>query len=142
HAVLVSHNHYDHLDVPTLQRLAREHRPRLVVPLGNAAYLAGEGIPGAEELDWRQSTRVGPVTVTAVPAQHFSARGLFDRNRTLWCGFVLDGPGGRAYFAGDTGFGPFLDEIAARCAPMRLALLPIGAYKPAWFMSPVHMSPD
>ena len=141
-AVLLSHNHYDHLDVATLRRLAREHRPRFLVPSGNAAYLASEGIAGAEDLDWWQSTALGSLNVTAVPAQHFSGRGLFDRNRTLWCGFVVQGEGGRVYFAGDTGHGPFLDQLAAKFAPLRLALLPIGAYEPRWFMSPVHMAPD
>ncbi|MFN7134299.1 MAG: MBL fold metallo-hydrolase, partial [Myxococcales bacterium] len=81
-------------------------------------------------------------TLTAVPAQHFSGRGLTDRDGTLWLGFVLSGPAGHVYFAGDTGFGPHFAQIAERFSPLRLALLPIGAYRPEWFMSPVHVSPQ
>lgn len=143
-AVLLSHDHYDHLDIPTLKRLAAEHRPRFVAGCGVEALLAGEGIPGAEPLDWWESTAgpVGAVTITAVPAQHFSGRGLADRNGTLWVGFVLRGPSGLVYFAGDTGFGPHFEQIRNRLGPPRLAMLPIGAYQPRWFMGQVHLSPD
>jgi len=141
--VLISHDHYDHLDVPTLQRLARAHHPRFVTTLGNAALLEEKGIPGAVDLDWWQETPLAPeVRVAAVPARHTSVRGFGDRARTLWAGFVLLGPGGPVYFAGDTGFGPHFEQIRARFGPPRLAALPIGSFRPEWFMSPVHMSPD
>jgi L-ascorbate metabolism protein UlaG (beta-lactamase superfamily) len=138
--VLVSHNHYDHLDLSTLRRLSAR-KPRILVGLGNRALLAGEGI-ASNELDWGQEATVGPLRVTAVPARHFSGRGLCDRNRTLWTGFVVQGPSGAVYFAGDTGFGPHFADIGRRFGPLRLALLPIGAFLPSWFMSPIHISPD
>ncbi|HEV8610204.1 MAG TPA: MBL fold metallo-hydrolase [Thermoanaerobaculia bacterium] len=141
--VVVSHNHYDHMDLPTLRRLAVERQPRIFVPLGNRVTLERRGVRGVEELDWWQSERVREgVHVHAVPAQHFSARGLFDRDRALWAGFVVTGPASAMYFAGDTGFGPHFGEIRERYGPPRLALLPIGAYRPEWFMSRVHTSPD
>lgn len=140
--VLLSHNHYDHLDLPTLRRLAREHRPSFVAPLGNREFLRRRGIPAAE-LDWWQRLHLQDgVALTCVPAQHFSSRGLFDRDRTLWAGFVVTGPAGTVYFAGDTGFGPHFAQVRERFGPVRLALLPIGAFRPEWFMSRVHMSPD
>jgi L-ascorbate metabolism protein UlaG (beta-lactamase superfamily) len=141
--VLVSHNHYDHLDIPTLERLAAEHRPRIFVPLGNRAVLDRAKIRDVEELDWWQSVEVREgIRIAAVPTQHFSGRGLFDRDRALWAGFVVTGPAGAMYFAGDTGFGPHFGQIRERYGPPRLALLPIGAYRPEWFMSRVHMSPE
>jgi L-ascorbate metabolism protein UlaG (beta-lactamase superfamily) len=141
--VVISHNHYDHLDLPTLRQLADEHRPRILVPLGNERTLARGGVSGAEELGWWESARVsGGVRVHAVPAQHFSGRGPFDRDRALWAGYVITGPAGTTYFAGDTGFGPHFGEIRERYGSPRLALVPIGAYRPEWFMSRVHMSPD
>jgi len=141
--VLVSHNHYDHLDLPTLERLAAGHRPRIFVPVGNRVILDRAKIENVEELDWWQSIEVRDgIRVAAVPTQHFSGRGLFDRDRALWAGFVVTGPAGAMYFAGDTGFGPHFGQIRARYGPPRLALLPIGAYRPEWFMSRVHMSPE
>lgn len=141
-AVLVSHNHYDHLDVPTLRRLHAEHRPRFLVGLGNAALLDAEGIDRVDELDWGDAVDLSDaVRATFVRARHFSGRGLTDRDRTLWGGFIVEGPAGPVYFAGDTGFGGHFAEIRARFGPPRLALLPIGAYRPRWFMAPVHLSP-
>jgi L-ascorbate metabolism protein UlaG (beta-lactamase superfamily) len=141
--VLLSHNHYDHLDLPTLWRLRRQHSPRFVVPLGVGALLADFDIGPVTEMDWRQEESLpGDISVACVPAQHFSGRGLRDRDATLWCGYVLRGPAGTVYYAGDTGFGRHFKEIAARHGAPRLALLPIGGFLPSWFMGPVHMSPE
>ena len=135
--VLVSHNHYDHLDIPTLRRLQTRDRARIVTPLGNGALMRRHGVDGAIELDWFASRG----NVTAVPARHFCARGMSDRNRNLWGGFVIGGASGNAYFAGDSGWGAHFADIGARYAPIRAALLPIGAYLPRWFMRPVHVNP-
>lgn len=141
-AVVISHNHWDHLDLPTLRRLEDRHHPRFFVGLGNRALLEGAGLHRVTELDWWQSERLGPtVELIGVPTQHFSGRGLFDRDATLWLGYVLRGPAGLALVAGDTGAGPHFAEIRRRLGPLRLAVLPIGAYLPAWFMSGVHQSP-
>ncbi len=141
--VVLSHNHYDHLDRPSVEWLARE-RPHLpwIVPLKLAATVRKFGVREVMELDWWQTVEVGGVTVTAVPAQHFSARNLFDRGATLWCGYVLRVGERRVYFAGDTGFHPEFAEIGRRLGPFDLALIPIGAYEPRWFMRTVHMNPE
>lgn len=141
-AVLLSHNHYDHLDAPTLRRLAADHRPAVFCPLGVARLVRRCGLRDVQELDWWHSTVWRGSEIHCVPAQHFSARTPFDRNRSLWCGWVMDTGGGNIYFAGDTGFGDFFREVGGRFAPIRLALLPIGAYEPEWFMGPVHMTPE
>lgn len=140
--VLVSHNHYDHLDLATLTRLAHAFPDvRFVVGLGNAPLLAGAGLKNVEEVDWWQTSRVAGVDIISVPMQHVSNRGWFDRNATLWTGYVVQSASGPVLFAGDTGFGPHYAEIAKRVGPLRLAVLPIGAYKPEWFMSSMHESP-
>ena len=130
------------MDRATLRSIARAHKPRIYTGLGNAAYLGRKGIKGAREMDWWDETTDGELRITAVPAQHFSARSVTDRNYTLWCGFVLEVRGERVYFAGDTGFGPFADDIAQRFDSFTLGLIPIGAYDPAWMMRPVHADPD
>ncbi len=140
--ILLSHNHYDHMDIVSLRRLRRRFRNvPIVTGLGNAAYLAGKRIGGASELDWWQSKTVGEAVITATPARHFAARTLRDRNKTLWCGFMLDYRGHKIYFAGDSGYTRFFGEIASRLGAPDLAFLPIGAYEPRWFMGVVHMNP-
>ena len=142
-AVLVSHNHYDHLDVPTLRRLESSFHAPVFAALGNGSFLVEKGIARVRELDWWQSVDLhNGVRLWAVPVQHFSGRGVCDRNGTLWTGYVLQGKGGPVFFAGDTGFGPHFQSVRARFGPVALALLPIGAFRPEWFMGPVHMSPD
>ncbi len=137
--VLVSHDHYDHLDVPTLRRLAA-HRPRVFTGLGNGRTIGACGL-SAREMAWWGEAEHGGAHITFVPAQHFSGRGLSDRDRTLWGGFFVRTDAGSFYFAGDTGWGQFFDDVRRRLGPPRLALLPIGGYKPRWFMSGVHISP-
>jgi L-ascorbate metabolism protein UlaG (beta-lactamase superfamily) len=140
--VLVSHNHYDHLDVATLRRLHAAHRPLVVTTLGNRDFLAGAGVPGAIELDWWQEHAPRPgVKVTITPAQHFAARTLTDRFETLWGGYTLETPAGKIYFAGDSGYFDGFREIGRRLGPFDLAFIPIGAYEPRWFMEPVHCTP-
>jgi L-ascorbate metabolism protein UlaG (beta-lactamase superfamily) len=140
--VLLSHNHYDHLDLATLGRLAERGHSQFLAPIGVARLLRSRNIGPVHELDWGDSAPVGQTTIHAVPAMHFSARGIFDRNLTLWCGYVIEAGDSILYFAGDTGFGDHFAAIRARFGSPRLALLPIGAYEPRWFMSPVHMGPD
>jgi L-ascorbate metabolism protein UlaG (beta-lactamase superfamily) len=139
--VLVSHNHYDHCDLRTLRALDRRFHPRLVAPIGNGQLLRSAGIRQLEEIDWWQSASAAPLPITLTPAQHFSARSMFDRNCALWGGFLIEAGGRRILFAGDSGHGPHFREIAARLGPVDLALLPIGAYEPRWFMKDIHMNP-
>lgn len=146
---LLSHNHYDHMDLAALRRLTREKGARILTGLGNSRFLEKKGIQGARDLDWWESAEVeapgggGTARITFVPAQHFSARWLNDRNFTLWGGFVIEAPsGGRVYFAGDSGYGPHFREIGERLGPFRLALIPIGAYEPRWFMKFAHVNPQ
>ena len=140
--VLLSHNHYDHLDLAALRALRRRFAGLpIVTGLGNAAYFAARGIAGVVELDWWQSHQFGAAEITATPARHFAARTLRDRNRTLWCGFVLKVSGRSIYFAGDTGYTKYFREIGMRLGAPDLALLPIGAYAPRWMMGSVHMNP-
>jgi L-ascorbate metabolism protein UlaG (beta-lactamase superfamily) len=138
-AVLLTHNHYDHMDIPTLRRLKP---PRIVTGLGNAAILARNGLRGAEELDWWGETTVGGATITYLPARHFSARGIGDRGRSLWGGFAIGTPAGAILFAGDTAHGGHLAEIGRELGPFSIGLIPIGAYEPRWFMRSVHMGPE
>lgn len=141
--ILLSHNHYDHLDLPTLKQLESRHHMPVITSLGNRAFLEQNGMSNVTEIDW--GDKISPfkgITVSGVPARHFSGRGLSDRQNTLWMGFVIQGTAGNIYFAADTGFGPHFEQIRKEFAPIRLAMLPIGAYLPRWFMSGVHISPE
>lgn len=141
--VLLTHNHYDHLDLPSLKALLARHNYKLIVPLGVRAFLEAKQFEVVTELDWWQEFPLsGDLSVQSVPAQHFSGRGGFDRDATLWCGYVLKGNNGNIYFAGDTGYNAStFVTIGKRCGPFIASILPIGAYIPQWFMSPVHCSP-
>jgi len=144
HAVVISHNHYDHMDVATLLRV-QDAFPgvQIFAGLGNKSFLESKGLRQVAQLDWWQSTQLGATAVklTSVPTQHFSNRGLTDEDGTLWTGWVIEGTSGRTYFAGDTAYGPHFKAAGERLGPFRLAVLPIGAYLPEWFMAPVHMTP-
>lgn len=142
-AILVSHDHYDHFDTRSLQRLQAQHRPEIFCSLGVAKRLRKLGYRAPHELDWWSAADFAPgLRIHCTPAQHFSGRWLWDRNSTLWCSWLIEAPESNVYFGADTGFGPHFAEIARRFPSPRLALLPVGAYRPEWFMSPVHMSPD
>jgi L-ascorbate metabolism protein UlaG (beta-lactamase superfamily) len=146
HAVLLTHNHYDHLDLDAIGRLWQRHRPRIVAPLGNHTIIraAHPDIP-VETGDWGQSFDLGHgVTAHLEPAYHWSARGMNDRRMALWCAFVLTTPAGTIYHVGDTGYGDgrIFTRVRERFGPPRLAILPIGAYEPRWFMQAQHMNPD
>jgi N-acyl-phosphatidylethanolamine-hydrolysing phospholipase D len=138
--VLLSHDHYDHLDRSTIEYLA-QHGVRFVVPLGLGEWIRSAG-GRATELDWWQETELGGLRIHCVPAQHFSARTLWDRQRRLWCGWVVTGPSRRFYFAGDTGYTSHFTEIGHRLGPFDLAALPIGAYLPAQIMHHGHVTPE
>ena len=140
--VLISHDHYDHLDVATVTRLARTHRPRFLVPLGLRAWFTELGITEVDELDWWQSRAVAGLTLTCVPAQHFSGRTPWDRNRRLWGGWTVAGRAKRLYFAGDTAYYHGLKEIGARLGPFDVAAIPIGAYLPPVIMKASHTTPE
>jgi N-acyl-phosphatidylethanolamine-hydrolysing phospholipase D len=139
--VLISHNHYDHMDLATLRRLA-ERGTRFFVPLGNAHTLSSAGIGPVEELDWWDAKSVGQVEIFCVPARHWSRRGANDLNKSLWSGWVVTAPDRKFYFAGDTGVFTGFDEIGGRLGPFDLAALPIGAYSPTEMMAPSHLAPE
>ena len=144
--VLVTHNHYDHLDLETLGRLVQRHDPLIHTPLGNDTIIAG-ALPGARIAtgDWGDRADIGPATaIHYVPTHHWSARGMNDRRMALWASFVIETGAGKIYHVGDTGFhdGINFQKAAAEHGPFRLALLPIGAYEPRWFMKGQHMNPD
>ncbi|GGC49689.1 MBL fold metallo-hydrolase [Chelatococcus reniformis] len=142
--VLVTHNHYDHLDLPTLAEIARRHRPRIVTPLGNDTIMARGAALEAEAYDWGDRVALSDdVAVTLMPAVHWSARGVRDRRMALWAAFVIETPDGAIYHIGDTGFGDgrHFADVGRRFGPIRHANLPIGAYEPRWFMRDQHVEP-
>ncbi len=140
-AVILSHDHYDHLDMPTVRALA-ERGVRFVAPLGVGAHLAHWGVRDEHitELDWWESVTVGALMLTATPARHFSGRGLSDAGRTLWAGWVIAGPAHRAYYSGDTSFDEFLAEIGERLGPFDVTMIEVGAYDAMW--ADVHLGPE
>jgi L-ascorbate metabolism protein UlaG (beta-lactamase superfamily) len=144
--VLVSHGHYDHLDIPTLSRLAARFSPRVVTPLGNDLVMRdADAAIKAEGFDWKDRVELGNgVAVTLVPTRHWSARGLLDRNKSLWASFVLETSAGKLYIVCDSGYGDgsHFRRVAQAHGPLRLAILPIGAYEPRWFMRDQHMNPE
>ena len=141
--VLLSHNHYDHLDVPSVRSIARRHPDATwVTPLGLSDFVRRHGVRLARELDWWGETEVDGAAIGCTPAQHFSARGLGDRGATLWCGWTVAAGGRTLYFAGDTAYHPEFARIGKAFGPFDLSLLPIGAYEPRWFMRSVHMNAD
>jgi L-ascorbate metabolism protein UlaG (beta-lactamase superfamily) len=143
--VLVSHAHYDHLDTATLSRLAAAHHPQVITPLGNDAIMrAHDTAIAAEAYDWHDRVEIGrDAAVTLVPTRHWSARNLSDRKMSLWASFVIEVPAGRIYFVGDSSYGEggHFRDARQRYGPFQLALLPIGAYEPRWFMADQHMNP-
>jgi L-ascorbate metabolism protein UlaG (beta-lactamase superfamily) len=142
HVVVISHDHYDHLDRRSVQRLAATHRPRFLVPLRLKPWFAAAGIANVDELDWWQSRRIGTVTFTATPVQHWSARTPFDMNRRLWAGWAIAGQERRLFFAGDTGYYDGFRRIGRRLGPFDLALVSISAYEPPSVMAHTHTTPE
>ncbi len=143
--VLVSHNHYDHMDVATLARLKEAHDPQVITPLGNDTIIRG-AVPGMRVTahDWGETALCGTIPVHLEPAHHWSARGMGDRRMALWASFVIEAPAGRIYHVGDTGFHQGINYRAAadKHGEFRLAILPFGAYEPRWFMQSQHQDPD
>lgn len=143
--LLISHNHYDHLDGPLIARITRRDNPLCLAPLGNAALLHRYA-PSLRvvSLNWWENHALGPINIHAVPARHWSARSATDRNKALWCAFVLETPFGLIKHIADTGYGEGLHARAVRerFGPFKLAILPIGAYEPRWFMNDQHVNPE
>lgn len=146
--VVISHNHYDHMDLPSLLELEKRFSPRFYVGLGNREFLVQSGLSDVVEMDWWEKDlwenpiQKKSLEVYFTPTQHFSARGMFDRDKTLWGSYLLQSKNQRVYFAGDTGYFSGFAEIGKRFPEIDFAILPIGAYEPRWFMHPVHVSPE
>ena len=141
HLILISHNHYDHLDKITFKKLVKDFQPKVIAPLGLAHLLTKWGAKQVTELDWWQTDDFHGLSITATPCNHFSSRGLFDRDKTLWAGYSLSDQRRKIYYTGDTGYSEVFKEIGEKLGPFDLSFIPIGAYKPEWFMSPIHISP-
>lgn len=141
--VVISHNHYDHLDVETLKQLNTTFHPMFIVPLGNKKLLEENGIQQVVELDWWQSVETPQkLKLSLAPAEHFSNRWLFDKNQSLWGSYVISFNGHTVYFGGDTAYSPHFIAIQEHFGSPDIAFLPIGAYEPRWFMKQVHMDPE
>ena len=142
-AVLLSHDHYDHLDSRTVSKLSRAHSSaKWFVPARVGSWLSKRGIRNVVEHDWDESSSWKEMQITCIPAQHFSGRSFTNRDATLWCGWVVRSATTSVMFAGDTGLHPEFARVASAYGPISIAILPIGAYDPRWFMRPVHMDPD
>ena len=142
HTVLISHNHYDHLDLPSLQALEDKDQPLFVVPLGNGSFLRRKGLTQVVELDWWEQHHLETgLSLSLTPAQHWSRRGLLDFCKMLWGGFLIQSPKMNIFFAGDTGYSDHFKEIREKYGEMDVSLLPIGAYEPRWLMKDIHMNP-
>lgn len=140
--VVVSHNHYDHLDLPTLRALAKRNADtKFFVPMGNARLLRSHGIENAEEMDWGDTTTYKALTIHCLPTQHWSKRSITDTRKTLWSSWAVTGPEKRFYFAGDTGYFSSFEDIGKQLGPFDVAAMPIGAYKPTTMMKFSHMDP-
>jgi L-ascorbate metabolism protein UlaG (beta-lactamase superfamily) len=142
HVVVISHDHFDHLDRPTVERLAATHRPRFLVPLGMKAWFLDNGITRVEELDWWESRVERGLVITCLPVQHWSQRSPWDLNRRLWAGWAVAGQRRRFFFAGDTGYYEVFKEIGERLGPFDLTAMAIGAYLPARMMKSSHTTPE
>lgn len=140
--VVISHNHYDHMDMETLKRIDGKFHPLFLVPLGDEKHLLKEGIQNVKAMDWWEEVKVRNVRFIFTPSRHWSARELWDKNECLWGSFMIDSGATKVYHAGDTGYGPHFLDIKSRLGAPDLALLPIGAYKPRWFMKNHHMDPE
>ena len=140
--ILISHSHYDHLDIETLERLSRKDSSIVIVPFGDKDIVESAGFTDVREHDWWESTEIGAkLKITFTPTQHFSGRGLFDRQKSLWGSYMIQGRGQSIFFSGDTGYSIHFSEIRKRLGAPDIALLGIGSYRPRWFMKPIHMNP-
>src|SRR5919106_1951994 len=140
--LLLSHNHYDHLDLPTIEALPAKEHTQVLVPLRLGPYFTSRGFGRVREMDWHDQAVVAGIEVISLPAIHFSKRTLFDRNRTLWAGYAVQSSRKRLLFAGDTGYGPMFPQLGRNARPFDTALLPIGAYEPRLLMGAVHVNPE
>lgn len=140
-AVLLTHAHYDHLDLPTLRRIGPD--THIIIAEGHAVWLRGRGFKNVNEMAWHSGEEIFPgIRVTATPAQHFTARTPFDRNHAHWCGWLIGGAGCKLWHVGDSGYCPVFSEIGAQYGPIDLGMIPIGAYQPRQIMRPMHMNPE
>lgn len=141
--ILISHNHYDHLDLESIKSINQRDKPLIMAPLKNMELIRSIGKVSGIELDWWEDHQVSGYQIVLTPAQHWSARGMFDRNKTLWGGYAIkDKKSHLVYFAGDTGYAPLFTEIKERLGSPQVSLLPIGASEPRWFMKDHHMNAE